>query len=228
MRYFILISIFVSGCLGMKMTRKLTNEIKQNFTNRFEGRNTGLSAKININGYYHCLFKDELGRYKTTTLSGIVDTSFQNVIFYEDGTFVTNVGLRQGYNNYEDYFNSIIKNGRRDFFYTTASDWGIYSVLEDTIRAQYIFYKSTFTPLYTGEEWFVIKDRNSIQLTFFKSDINQTIQDARLKNDKYVQSATVASFHPVINIPPPHGWLKKESFFWRNKDDWKKYMEHVN
>jgi hypothetical protein len=208
--------MFLPSCLGLKSSRKLTKVLKQNFTNRFEGRNTGLSDKINIHGYYRYSFPDKV--YYTT------DTFFQNVMFYEDGTFIINLGV-SGYKNDQDYFTSVIKKGKEDVFYSGGSDWGVYSISEDTIKAQYVWYPYKFTPWYTGEVWYLIKDKNSIQLILFKSDINQPVAEAKLRHDSYVKSATVATFHPLNHIPPPYGWLKKEKFFWRSEDDWNRYMK---
>ena len=223
MRYFILISIFVSGCLGIKTTRKLTKEIRQNFTNRFEGKNTGVTRKLIINGYYRYWLKDQHGSYEK--IGNTNDTAFVDIIFYEDGTFIWNVNLRPGLNNYNDYFKSIINNGEKDLFYKSDA-WGIYSISSDTIKAQFLRHAARFTPWYTGEEWYLIKDSQTLQVIFF-GDIQKTENNTARNND-YIGRTSLANFKPLNNIPPPLGWLKKESFFWRNKNDWKKYMESLD
>lgn len=225
MRYSLLIWIFLSGCIGMNSTRRLTKDVKQNFTYRFEGKNTGLSAKININGYYRYWFTDEFGTYKK--IHGATDTLFLDILFYEDGTFVRNFWPSAGYTNYEDYFASVINKGSKDIFYRNHW-WGIYTVSSDTIKTQYLMEAARLTPWYSGEEWYLIKGRNSVQFIFFKLDIKQVDEEMKLKNDAYVKSATLATFHPVVNVPPPYSWMKRNKFFWRNEVDWNLYMKSIS
>src|SRR5437868_8434636 len=101
------------------------------------------------------------------------------MLFYEDGTFIRNVWLPPKNANYEDYFSSVISKGREDIFYKSY-DWGVYTMRGDTIIAQYLMHAANFTPWYTGEDWYLIKGRDSLQLILFKSDVNQPVAEGKL------------------------------------------------
>lgn len=219
--YCLLVYFFASGCVGINTTRRLTTDIKQNFTNRLEGGSTGLSNKIEINGYYRFWFKDEWGRYKT--IPDTRDTSFVDMIFYEDGTFLYNMFVGSNFSNYNDYFRYVTSKGKNDIFYKSDS-WGVYSISGDTIKTQFLMHAAHFTPWYTGERWFLIKDRRTLQLIFAGYLVNQTRDDAE-KLREYVRNSSAVMFYPLDIIPPPYAWLKNEKFFWRHEADWENYKK---
>lgn len=222
-RYLILLCLFASGCLGMNTTRKLTSDIQQGFTNRFDHHRTvNLSDKIDIKGFYRYWFRDRVGQYQTT--QNKIDTAFMDVLFYDDGTFLRNVWLPKEYSNYDDYFGSVISRGKKDDFYESYW-WGIYSVSGDTIKAEYIMHASKLTPWYSGEDWYLIKGKNLLQLILSKTDVGQSVTAAQQTNGSHVKSATPAIFNPLKQIPAPYAWIKNEKFFWQDERDWDQYMK---
>jgi hypothetical protein len=223
MRIGILISFVFWVCIGCNNTRSLSKEVKTGFTNRFEGHNTGLSKKINITGIYRYWDKDELGRPEKNRNTN--DTSFVDMIFYDDGTFAWNLWLPTEFNNYEQYFSSVISKGKKDDLYI-GHYWGIYSIAGDTIKAQYLMNASPGTPWYTGESWFLIKDPTTLQLIYF-NDFDKGNDGNPNRYPNYVQRASLVKFMSLKNIPPPLGWIKNESFFWRNEQDRQRYLESL-
>ncbi len=111
------------------------------------------------------------------------------------------------------------------FFYKSYK-WGVYSILNDTIKTQYLMHAARMTPWYGGQKWFLIKNDQTLQL-IFSGDINNMDGKAIERGIGYVNRASLANFIPLKNIPPPSGWLKKEKFFWRNNEDWKQYMKSM-
>jgi hypothetical protein len=224
MRFVIFISFLLCGCLGINTTRPLSKEVRYNFYNRFEGNNTGIANKINIAGYYRYWPNDELGRPEKINHTN--DTVFSDMIFYEDGTFIWNLWPGQGFSNYEDQFKSVINKGKDDLFYKSHW-WGIYSISNDTIKTQYLMHAARFTPWFTGENWYLIKNSRTLQLIFF-GDIDKTADKNASRRNDYVKRASLAKFIPLDHIPPPLGWLKKEKFFWKNSEDWEQYMKSMD
>lgn len=155
------------------------------------------------------------------------DTAFTDMIIYEDGTFVWNIWYGEGYTNYSDYFKSVINKGKNDIFYK-AHSWGIYSISNDTIKAQHLRHASPGTPWYTGEEWFLVKNRTTLQVIYFGDFDKGSDKAAAPRYPDYVKRATPVNFIPLNNIPPPLSWIKKESFFWNNKGDWEQYMKSID
>jgi hypothetical protein len=221
MRFGILISFVFWGCIGCNNTRSLSKEVKTGFTNRFEGHNTGLSKKINITGIYRYWDKDELGRPEKNHNTN--DTSFVDMIFYEDGTFGWGLWIPSEFNNYEQYFRTVISKGKKADLYI-GHYWGIYSIVGDTIKAQYLMHASPGTPWYTGESWFLIKDPTTLQLIYF-NDFDKGNDGNPNRYPNYVQRASLVKFMPLKNIPPPLGWIKNENFFWRNEQDRLQYLK---
>lgn len=224
MRFVILISFILSGCLGINYTRPLTKEVKYNFTNRFEGKNTGIANQVNLKGYYRYWLNDEFGRPEK--IHNTNDTAFIDLVFYEDGTFIWNLWPGQGFNNYEDFFKSVINKGKTDLFYKSYY-WGIYSMSNDTIKAQYLMHASPGTPWYTGESWYKIVNSKSLRVIYDVNFDKNTSKDPN-KSIDHIKRATPINFMPQYNIPPPLAWLKRESFFWSNKQNWEQYIKSTD
>lgn len=223
MRYSVLLCLLLCGCLGINTTRKLTKKVKTAFAYKLEGGVTSLSSRIDINGYYRYWHRNEWGGYKS--ISGSKDTSFVDMIFYEDGTFLYNVSVINPFSNYNDYFKEVLRKGQSDLFFK-SNWWGVYSLSGDTIKTQFLRHAANFTPWWGGERWFLIKDKNTLQLIFSGFLFNETEEDKQ-RGNAYVKTASDAIFYPLKVIPPPYAWFKENKFFWRNEEDWKKYMSEV-
>lgn len=217
--YFIFCCLLLYGCHGV-YTRKLTKEVKTAFTNKLEGGTTSLSSKINISGYYRFWNRNEWGGYQSISYSK--DTFFVDIMFYPDGTFLFNFYNKKGFLSYNEYFSDITRNGPSDWFYF-AHWWGVYSVVDDTIKTQFLFHPGHFVPWWGGQRWFLIKDKNTLQLIFSDGLFDLTERDREL-GEIAVKTASDVVFHPLESIPPPYAWFKKNKFFWRNEADWRNYM----
>lgn len=223
---YLIIFFFITGCLGINTTRKLNADIKQQFINRLEGNSagTGLSKIIELNGVYRYWSRDERGRVQTGLT--LKDTFFMDILFYDDGSFVRNISVKDSFNSYNDYFAAIRQKGKDALFYK-SNWWGVYALSGDTIKAQYLMHAPKATPWYTGEEWYLIKDRNTLQL-IFAGDLGLLNGKPDPKRMRAVEKVSPVRFYPVNETPPSYGWLKKEKFFWRNEQDWELYMSAIN
>ena len=77
----VLITLSIWSCSHKPISKTVRSE----FTNRFEGKSTGIREKINIDGYYQYW---KQGLININSQTGQRDTGFFNVIFYDDGTFL--------------------------------------------------------------------------------------------------------------------------------------------
>jgi hypothetical protein len=223
MRNVVLIVFMLIACVSCNNSKSLSKEIENNFTNRLEGHTIALSNKINTGGIYRYWRKDESGRPQK--IPNTNDTAYIDMIFYGDGTFAWNIYPLSGYKNYEEYFKAVISKGPDHLFYKSHY-WGIYSISNDTIKAQYLMHASPGTPWYTGESWYLIKSPTTLQLILF-TDIEKRKEKNTPGYTNYPDRASLVEFKPVSPIPPPYGWIKKEKFFWRNEQDREKFMKEI-
>jgi len=102
----------------------------------YNGNTTKLVSLININGFYY--------HYSIETYGSNSITYEYHIVFFEDGTFVFNVGDRgritgeKGINSINIFFKEVVTNPNGDaarFFYGIGSFVGIYTIRYDTIIA---------------------------------------------------------------------------------------------
>ena len=201
----------------------MSNRFGKEVTNRLEGQPTGLSSRINLQGYYVTTYKI----WFNGDLSP--DTTNTSVLFYEDGTFVSNF-----FSPNEDpggILHEAVVAGRKSKFYIYHS-WGVYVISGDTIKAQYAWYPYQFVSPVAGEQWYLIRPDHTIQLIngYVHKDPPKPV---KVNNNSALwpsipprseMPAAPAIFVPVRNVPPSLPWLKEREFFWRNESDWKRYM----
>jgi len=221
MKYSIIFIILFSWSCAHK---PISKEIKNEFTNRFEGMNTGIREKLNVDGYYQYWRKEFIEVNPKTNRR---DTFFYNLIFYEDGTFLYNFSSSSKDLNIDEYLKQVTKNGKGDPFYISFY-WGIYKMSHNTIITQCInnSSKARLNPWDAGETWFKIVDRNTLQRLYDK-DFRKMSPDDILENEKAIANSSFAIYHPAAIIPLPYTWLKKEKWLWANEEDWKRYMEFI-
>jgi len=222
MKYSISFLILISWSCAHK---PISKEIKNEFTNRFEGKNTGIREKLNIDGYYQFWEKDFTEINPQTKQK---DTFFYNLILYEDGTYLSNFHSVHNYpEKLDEYLKQVAKNGKGDPFYI-GFYWGIYKIIHDTIMVQFINNSSGayLAPWYAGEATFKIIDRNTVQLLYNK-DFKKMSRDDSIARARFVANSSLAIYHPSEILPPPYAWLKKEKWLWANEEDWKRYMEFI-
>jgi hypothetical protein len=222
MKYSILFIILFSWSCAHK---PISKEIKREFTNRFEGKNTGIREKLNMDGYYQYWRQEDIEFNPQTKQR---DTFFYNLIFYEDGTYLYNFSSFHDYpQNPDEYLKQVAKNGKTDRFYVSFY-WGIYKIAHDTIVAQFIDNVSGayLAPWSGGEAWFKIIDRNTLQYLYYRN-FKKRNHDEIIAAEKSVANSSLAIYHSSEILPPPYAWLKKEKWLWANEEDWKRYMELI-
>ena len=222
MKYSIIFIILFSWSCGHK---PISRDIKNEFTNRFEGKKTGIREKLNIDGYYQYWRQEDIEFNPQTKQT---DTFFYNLIFYEDGTYLYNFSSFHDYpQNPNEYLKQVAKNGKTDRFYVSFY-WGIYKIVNDTIVAQCIDNVSGayLAPWHAGETWFKIINRNTLQCLYDR-DFRKMSSDDILEREKAIANSSFAIYHPAAIIPIPYTWLKKEKWLWTNEEDWKRYMEFI-
>src|SRR6188474_1767209 len=111
MKYRILFAMLLLwGCAN----KPISKEIKAEFTNRFEGKNSRIREKLNIDGYYQYWRKEFI---EVNPKTNNRDTFFYNLIFYEDGTYLYNFSSSSKDLNIDEYLKQVTKNGKGDPFY---------------------------------------------------------------------------------------------------------------
>ncbi len=147
------------------------------------------------------------GYYKTSRVfykNEIRNTSSNNYMFFEDGFFIYR-------------FNPITNDGV----------YGHYLLSNDTIKAQYLY-----NPLGVNggihEVWFKIINKNRIKPLYQKAwtKINENEVNQFTKINEYI--IDTAQFIPVEKLPnADRFWIKRQEFFWCDKEKYKNFMAKV-
>ncbi|OQX79609.1 MAG: hypothetical protein B6D61_03270 [Bacteroidetes bacterium 4484_249] len=201
----------ITGC----KTKRLTKDIKKEFTNCFEGKNTNIRSLINIDGYY---LLQHLEKWCWGPENNCKDTFNINIIFYEDGTFVYNFFSRYDYpKDIPGYLKKVYQNAENNHFYY-GFYWGIYRIEGDTIIAQYLNHTNGMAPWIARERWFKVIDRNTLECIFSKPIGGGELAEFQKKAwEESMTKYLPAQFIPLEVIPPPNCWLKEREWFWCNK-----------
>ncbi len=219
----IAVVIIVLNLLFACSYKPISKDIRERFTNKLEGKSTNIRSLLNIDGYYQFW---ERGEFLKNNRTGKLDSFFVQMLFYEDGSFVYSFFFRQPFPpDVDSCLMAVARNGIGDEFYI-GSYWGAYKIDGDTIKAQYInnVSRSYLAPWFGGEFWLKVIKYNEIKIVYMADLQKMNDQDIR-SNKEMVSKFTNGKFHPLDTIPPPHGWVKKERWIWRNEADWKKYVE---
>lgn len=201
----IIILIMLSSC---SVQKSVPTYISERFTYCYDGEDSGIDSLLKTDGYYVIAqsFKDIRSNTK-------MDTSYYNMMFYDNGICVFNFFPSDGKhiidNKYiPQYFKCIIENPECGFalgFYNYEK-WGRYLIKGDTIKAQCIYRPmagETTTIWGINEVWYKIVNRTTIIEIQSESLINTTT------NRKYLP----ARFVPLTERPTPDCWLMKEDWF---------------
>jgi hypothetical protein len=222
--YLILILILVTSCKAIYHTAP--NHIKRDFTYKYDNLKTGIDTLINIYGYYTT---------DTTEENRYIIGTYKNVMFFDDGIFLArfhdynNDRFEDRKTNIPDLLKEVSQNDSaniRSNFYDLFS-WGKYSILSDTIKVQFVrrpMLHSTNRAWYLYEIWYKIIDRNTIIEVFrdpprMKLDSNKNYVE--IEKDELVIDSAI--FIPVETIPTSNGWIKYESWFWSDINDYEEW-----
>jgi len=225
---YIILSILLESCIHVYFVAPgyLKNE---GFSFRYIEDKTNLNELLNINGYYTTI--DNLN-------SGCISCTNMNLLFFDDGMFVSGFANRVDSNHNEigkvipRYIDNVIEkrnDGIRDASFYKYSNWGYYQLFSDTIKIQQV-HRPWFMDMdynwYAYEIWFKIIDRNNIvEINHFPihkisdSDLKSYYEREKLKPE------IKAYFRPLHQLPKSDGWLKYSKWFWNYKDEYKKWIK---
>jgi hypothetical protein len=206
-KYLIFILVLITGCSYLRQH----SNTARNFTFCFDNAYQGLDTMININGFFY--FKHVLSPEQMTSKVEPQDTLYPIFSFYKDGFFVKDFCL--------ECFQSP-ENIKR---YSNGGDWGLYTVHEDTIKAQFVEPPSGSSWL-KGEIWFKIIDKNTIQLLLFKYCDSITFKDILKLKSRKTDNNQLYKFAELNNKPDPNKcWLKREKWIWCNLEKYKEWKK---
>jgi len=224
--------LFVISCKYVYYTAP--KEIKKGFIYKYDGKETHLDSLINIHGFYigNSYYIGDMPWHDTVYLRG-------DMIFFKDGIYtadiLSGVYYLHQYKNISEYFSVIYRDDSLKIpnnFYERRI-WGRYLLFDDTIKVQYVIrpkLQSSSTMWYAMELWYKIIDKDRILLIFEKpigiSKIEKLYYYERKRNSKPIKRLP-DTFVSTEVLPSSNGWIKKEKWFWENKNDWKNYMDSI-
>ena len=197
---------------------------KNTFNSIYSGDTTQLSEKLNINGYF---------TVNDTMNSGSISHGYMNMIFFNDGMFVTGffnfIDSRLKFNEViPDYIENIInlkRQGKRHFSFYEDESWGYYKLQGDTLKVQHFFraHLSGQTGNSGYEILFKIIDRNHI-IEIGRNQLNkkhEAFMYYEMEREKYK-----LYFVPLKEIPESDSWLKYKEWFWEDSEEYKMWIKN--
>jgi len=223
----LLLSIFAISCklFYYTMPRSFKNRLLQEFTFTFDGKDTGIDALINIDGYY------VVKRFWVNDSS----YGFSHLMFFRDGMFAQDRAFHaNSKRDVPDFFHDIYRDDRRSlgFHLYERTIWGRYKIFGDTIKVQYVerpILHSQGSPWFAMEVWYKAIDRNTI-LEIFSKPIGLCDRERRHfynARKRYPITPLPSTFVPTDRIPCSESWIKRERWFWNNEDNWREYMRFL-
>lgn len=189
--------IFILVTLSLHSCYVIHNQLAEEFSYCYDGTKTSIDTLININGYYECEYLTE---------KGYVDRK-QILIFYENGIFIKSDGFE------------ILKPPKgvdKPDFYNKNCDVGIYKVIGDTIKIQYIYIGSATSGCEAIH--YKVLDNETIKWVFYSKC------DCLEKKFPIIHNVTDAKFVPSKNLPNPYfGKVFKRKWFWCDEKEFKKW-----
>jgi hypothetical protein len=227
-----LTSFFFVSCKSVYYTAP--KEIKNEFTYKYDGKETHIDSLLSINGYYigNSYYIDDMPWHDTIYLKG-------NMIFFKDGMYTADILSSIYYlhrnKNISEYFCDIHRDdslGIPNDFYERRI-WGRYLLCGDTIKVQYVvrpvLYSSS-SSWDARELWYKIINKDMILLVFAKPiGISKNEKRYYYERERKRKPITLLpnTFVPTKVLPSSNGWLKQEKWFWYNEEDWKRYMDSL-
>jgi hypothetical protein len=202
--------------------------VRKNFTLCYDSSTNYSNSKIKLNGYYVNIEPFERPHYdlKTGEKKGsTLDTIYTNIMFFSDGLVIRGFnGLNCG--NCDIFSNSQLlfdvsqnKKLETESFYN-GFNWGIYTIEGDTIKLHILNHPPRFNPYWhLFEQWYLINNDGSLSPIYSKNLIDGRVSAlASITRDTF-------KFIETNIILPSDTWLKKEEWFWCDKEKyraWKK------
>ncbi len=170
---------------------RVPNSTKEDFTYCYTGERTGLDTLIQTDGHY--LFTLTYSRQEGSPPEEVEKSTQYKVGFYNDGTFIYRYECGEGF-------------------------WGRYIVVSDTIKAQFISPPGSMSWI-KSEAWFLIRSSEVIEQIVLKYRDKVTSEYLNNYNKSKNYMLSQGQFVSENDLPDPnYSWLKKESWYWCNKD----------
>ncbi len=210
------------------MSCVVPNRIKRNINLCYEKKATTINSVFNVNGYYQMTRtweRDERYSKKGEWVHKI-DTLYTNILFYNDGTVVYEFNdddmERDDAKIYlEELANrQKIKNGLS----INARFFGLYDVISDTIKIQILNNPGLTNTWIALEKWFLIKDRNTIELIATRR-LDKQINNNTCSSVTFfeIDDRFSAHFIPLQTIPSANSWTKRKAWLWCDKKEYNNY-----
>lgn len=193
----------------------------------YDGKNTGLSSKLNIDGYY--VMEDYIDSIDGDRRSLGTNT---NLLFFEDGTFIRF--------RFEEEFLDTLQNMANIQLLPNIMTWhnkpwvdvqGYYLLKNDTIVTKGFTYEQFVWEMERGV--YLIVDKNTIKLIekerIYNEDFLQELKrydsEHNINNTAVPNKTYLYHFYPATELPTSELLsIKRKKWFWKNKDDRKIYM----
>ncbi|RPH32187.1 MAG: hypothetical protein EHM93_10225 [Bacteroidales bacterium] len=187
------------------------------FSYCFDGKPTGIDSIIGVNGLY---------RGKMVLYDGQI--LYSSLMLYRDGSIAQELGkVPTDSALIQDYFTSLGHKGE-EMSKKTPCSWGRYIVSNDTIKVQLIVHYSYFDGWDAYEVHYKILDKRRI-IEISSKPIGREysrdyleMYDDNVKKSKYFPM----TFIPLKQRPDSTCWLKKEKWFWCNKELYKVWKKN--
>ncbi|WP_165020890.1 hypothetical protein [Dysgonomonas sp. ZJ279] len=182
----------------------------------FENKDTKISERINIEGFYGGHFFYENGLYaRSSIIWSDPEQDINDRVNYDHV-----LALQKAMDNRT-------KNELRDFYRWEA--WGNYKIEGDIIKTQSM---ENTAPLsaFNGafETWFRIIDRNTISYLGRIRIGEDEAEKQKLEEEMSKSKGERTIIFTPTPIPPyQKAWILKEKWFWCNKNDRKIFMEKI-
>lgn len=202
---------------------QVPNRIRKNFKYCYNPKISYSQTKINLNGYYvmkhnpyQVLYHDMHGNKKER----LEDTTFNSIIFFQDGIF--KLGDTKSYRNYYnlEYLKKVEQKVQPEYeqFYNWQY-WGIYRIVDDTLKLQYVSHQPRFNPYWTLiEVWYVMLDEKTLKAIYTKD----FTRDNRVE---FKEDIVTLEFIETNFKLKSDTWLKNENWFWCDEEKYKKWKQ---
>ena len=213
-------SLLSTSCWSPRMPKNLNT----NFTFKYTPGISGLDSLVKLNGYF-------------TQIESEPDTFYMNYLFFNDGIVIKNmVGYDKSIPVEDNERVNKSPNQLSNHLYEMTRDtnnnliiwgiWGTYRVSSDTIKTQSVYQGTNLNDGWYGweEHFYILDDTTLVQTAIKPLHYNANPLDQKLLADK-VKMKKPLRFIPAKAVPNSDCWLKDESWFWKNENDFLNYKK---
>lgn len=189
------------------------------FTYCYDGNKTRIDSLINSRGFYTITRTFDsymIGNVK----EHIAKSSYSNLMFFDDGTFVTgfyNTTEKERFDRISEMFKKMKEDStgvEANSFYNSF-EWGLYRISGDTIKVQYINHPGPPPNWNAVEKWYKVIDRSTLCEVFSKQIYSKTeVERQDYEKHRLARGQSTAKFVPVEVMPKSSCWLKNEDWFY--------------